>query len=259
MKKFVCVLFSAFLMITMCACVNLNGDIGEALSQVDLNEMYEQLHVEELMDQMGITDVIGQMIPQAQPTEAPKIPEGAETDAEKMHFKTIGEAMDAATEYYARGRSTASVYTLVFDLDGVPYRAASVLDEELQKKFDEMDWAESSEENDKAREELERSLPITSEEDLSKYYPDQETLDSWIGMTGKELEDAGFSISGFSNDYHGDHMEVEKGLFTYNVFTNEPFSDDDEADHYAEFKEMTVKEVQISGISYLAIDMGIVD
>ena len=268
MKKIFITALAALLILSMSACVNIGADLGglldqpgvqEALSQVDLGELAEQLHVDELADQLGIGDVIDQMLPQAEPEKTPEIPEGAVTDPEQMQFKTIGDAMDAATEWYCRGRGTTSVYTFVFDLDGVPYRVSSTLDEELQKTFDEMDWAESSEENNKAREELERSLPITSEEDLSQYYPDQETLDSWVGMTGKVLEDAGFSINGYSNDDRGEYMEVEKGLFTYIVYTNEPFSEDEDSDRYAEFYKMTVKEMQLSGISYLAMDMEIVD
>ena len=259
MKKTLLIVLAALLMLTMSACVNIDGDLGEALSQVDMNELYEQLHVEELVDQLGIGDVIDQMLPKAEPEKAPEIPKGAVTDPEQMLFKTIGEAMDAATEWYARGRDMAAVYVFVFDLDGVPYRVSSALDEELQKKFDEMDWMEPSEENDKARVELERSLPITSEENLSQYYPDQETLDSWVGMTGKELEDAGFSINGYSNDNLGEHMEVEKGLFMYIVFTNEPFSDDEDSDRDAEFYKMTVKEIQHLGISLLAMDMNNVE
>ena len=255
MKKILLAVLAALLILTMSACVNIDGDLGEALSQVDMNELYEHLHVEEMMDQMGISDMISQLIPQAQPTEAPEVPEEAETDAENMHFKTIGEAMDGASDWVMCGRGTPSYYTFVFYLDDVPYRVSARLDEELTEKFDEIDMLDSHEEIEKESVELARTLPIDIEEDLSKYYPDQETLDQYIGKTGKELEDLGFSICGYNNDNLGEYMEVEKGLFTYAAFTNEPFGDED-SDRYGDFyNRMTVKELKRVGLSFLVNDL----
>ena len=98
-------------------------------------------------------------------------------------------------------------------------------DEELKKKFDEADWIEENDARDKAEIELAAALPVTSEEDLRIYYPAQEVLDSWAGMTGQELQDAGFEINGYNVDDAGEYMEISKGMLVYRVETNEAYGD----------------------------------
>ena len=258
MKKTLCIVCAAVLILTMSACVNISGDAAEALSQLDLQELYEQYHVDEIMDQMGISGAIGQLIPHEEPSEAPELPKEAVTDPEKMHFKTIGDAMDAADEVLGLGRwNDPRYYVFVFYADGVPYRVVSELSDDLMKTLDDIEWIESNEERNKAEDEFTRPLPVTSEEDLRMYEPSQETVNKWTGLTGKALEEAGFEINGYNNDDDGEYMEITKGLFIYRAAVDRKF--DIEEDTYEQFLKMTVKVLRVLRVSSDAIDYTITE
>lgn len=262
MKKLLLTVMTVMLIIGMSACGNIGAALENGLDQADLEELYEQLHVEELIEQLGLGEMISQMIPDMLPEqtqELPGIPEKAETDPEKLHFKTIGEAMDAADSYAGYGRwSNPEIYAYVFTVDDVPYRLTCEIDEETRKKFDEIDWMDDDEEREKSTLELARTLTVTGEEDLRIYYPSQEVLDSWKGKTGQELADAGFLISGYNNTDFSEYMEVQKGLFIYKAIPNEAFSGP-EADHDAEFMEMTLKEISVMQVSNNALDISVTE
>ena len=99
---------------------------------------------------------------------------------------------------------------------------------------------------------------MTSEEDLRIYYPAQEVLDSWAGMTGQELQDAGFEINGYNVDDAGEYMEISKGMLVYRVETNEAYGDAD-TDPSEDFLKMTVKEISVLRVNAEAIDITVVE
>ena len=252
MKKTVMILLAAVMIFAMSACVNVDAtNIGDLLNRPEIQDALSQVDMEkvgEAIERMGAGDLIGQMIEAGIPgmtEQAPvEISEDAETDAEKMRFKTIGEAIEAADEFYSYGRNNPEYFTYVFSADGIPYRVTCKLDEEQRKEIDEIDWIESSEERDKAMTEYISTLAVTIEEDLRKYYPSQEELDGWKGQPGQAFIDAGYEMLGFNvDDDDVKYMEFTKGLFDYAVVMNEDYKDLDHAE--SEFPEMTIKSVRV--------------
>ena len=253
MKKLLVAMLAACLMLTASACVNIDEDFIETLKKVDMNKVAEQLHVDELIDQLGINEAISQMIPGDVQKEPVKLPEGAVTDEAEMQFHTIGEARNAGEVVQTTFGDDYII--LVFWADDVPYRVAAETGKELREALDNIDF--HAEDYDEQFNALTDDLKIVSEEALSKYYPDQAELDALIGMTGRELQDAGYIFPLYNEDEQGKWVALDKGLFSYRAVMNEDLGTYEEFEQ--KFDSLTLKSIEILDLSGFATDLTVTD
>ena len=167
-------------------------------------------------------------------------------------FTTMADALETPTEYYMSGWDD-SHYVYVFESNGVPWRVVSDFSAELCEQIEAVDFFD--EEHDEKIAAIIGPLPLVIVEDLSRYYPDQKELDSWIGKTGQEMLDAGFEPWGY--DVNGETAEFTLvfALFEYTVAVKEHVSDDDPE---AVFPGLTVKGIEVNGVSSHSADWPLV-
>jgi len=142
---------------------------------------------------------------------------------------TIGDAMALEGAEFRQSSGQDNRFVYAFDLEETHYRViASMTDEEFQAfmdlDFDDPDY-------DADLEKIIGPLKIEKWENLSDMIPPQEELDQWVGKTGQELFDAGWTNSGWNLE--GMEFWMNYGPFMYTVVmegTVENAEDFDEGD-----------------------------
>lgn len=167
---------------------------------------------------------------------------------------TIGDAMS----YEAEGSQYAAydnMFVYVFTLNNITYRVFSHLDEatfnELMElnMFDE-DYAEKFNA-------IVGPLPIEGFDNLTLMIPTQEELDAFIGKTGEDLLNDGWSSFGFT--LYDMQCFMEKGPFSYTVTFDGSFEDPDnppeDFDEDAFFGPLKVTAIEYTGIGSSATEI----
>ena len=128
----------------------------------------------------------------------PAAPDAATGTAAIESLGTIGDAMALDSAEMREYATYNNHFIYVFELDGTSYRViASVTDEQEQAIFD-LDYEDPD--HDAKQEEIVGPLKIETYENLSDMILPQEELDQWVGKTGQELMDAGWTNSGWNLD-----------------------------------------------------------
>ncbi|MBR2801537.1 MAG: hypothetical protein IKE21_02930 [Erysipelotrichaceae bacterium] len=145
---------------------------------------------------------------------------------------------------YSESGFDESHYVYVFELNGNTYRAVADLPEDVSKQLWGIDFEDP--ERDQKIFALIESLPITRLDDLTASIPSDEQLTQYVGNSGQELLDEGWTLEG----YYLDSMEFTMGrspyLYTV-VFEGEidPQTFNEEED----MGKLTVKSVTYQGIA----------
>ena len=116
----------------------------------------------------------------------------------------------------------------------------------MSKALWDLDW---DEERDAKEMELLQSVPIRTVENLSEMAPSQEEIDQWVGKTGQDLFDAGWTYWYYDLETMKAGMDYD--AFQYDVqfeYDGEPLENDDDFDFFETFADLTVASVTYTGI-----------
>lgn len=165
-------------------------------------------------------------------------------------LKTMGDMMDLEGE----GQTSTwdgSHYVYVIYVDGAPIRAVADSTPEIDSQIGELDFL--ADDYDEQLRGIIGELPLSSVEDLSDGIPPQKELDAFVGKTGKDLLDAGFTyvyLGAYGEDTEA-VADFDQGLYRYSVTFNESVAEDSE--DAAAIEGLTVKSIEFSELSDMAI------
>ncbi len=170
----------------------------------------------------------------------------AAASADVTSFKTIGDIFAANPEERERG-NTEDTYFIVFDLGGTLYRAYAdlpkdVFDQLMALEFDDAEY----EEKHRA---IAAPLEIRQLDNLTEMIPPQEELDKWIGKTGQDLIDDGWT-EGFGYNLADMDFYLNKGPFSYVVRfeKDKEYVNSDDFDVFKTIAPLTITSVTYDGI-----------
>ena len=156
-------------------------------------------------------------------------------------FKTFADVV----KYDSLGTSLGEkTYVYVFDADGVYYRAVADLPDDVAEELNNLDYAE---EYDGKVLEIVSPLKIARLDNLSEAAPSQDELDKYVGKTGQELLDDGWTCWGCNlNDME---FTMNHGDYSFAVmFDAEPMEMTDEFEQEEAIKPLAVKSITYLGI-----------
>ncbi len=172
-------------------------------------------------------------------------------EAAQPPFATIGDALDkgercSAVEY-------GNYYVAAVEWNGKYYRAVAELDEEAAALNDAINTAEDLEAAFAAYDAHIRSLPVAYVEEFTAPRKDQAELDSFVGKTIQDLENAGYEY-GASGTEGGDEITFSMldGVYSYRFVvdcTPEEYLTRQETSDYGSLR---VTSAGFEGLSYLA-------
>ncbi len=134
-------------------------------------------------------------------------------------------------------------FILAYEADGIYYRAIADLTDEQSKTINDAYGTEDFDVKIKAATE---SLKVSSFENLSDTIPSQEEMDKWIGMTGEELLDDGWTVWGY--DLENMEFNMGKGAFIYIITFDGSISEFSDENEYPELKPCKVTSVKFDGL-----------
>ena len=161
-------------------------------------------------------------------------------------LETIGDIIELDPEELQSAVYDENV-VYAFKLDDIYYRAIATISKEdaeayININFDDEDFEEQ-------QKEIVAPLKIDKMENLSDQILSQEELDAFVGKTGKEMVEEGWSYQG---SYMLDEMsfDMDNGPFTYAVVFDGKIDEKDYEDYDAESgtADMKVKSVTFSSI-----------
>lgn len=162
-------------------------------------------------------------------------------------WKTMGDALSAQTGMSAAGWND-DYYVTVFQAGDSYFRVVAKMTEDAQKKLDEMDYSKGD--PDEQTLDAVGDLTIEQCEDLTDKVIAQDELDTYVGKTGKELVDAGFTFQDYGM-YGGDQTGANftKDGFVYMFTFDATVSDDATDDEGAAVMDSKASEVELNGFS----------
>lgn len=181
----------------------------------------------------------------------------AKQETDLSSIKTLGDffALDFENSSWSYNEN---YYVALFENGNTSYRIVAKLSEDIYGKIEEIDFS-----GDDVNGQIERILSdveVYLVEDMSKYVPTEEELNQYVGKTGQELLDDGFTTSGYMNAFGTQKFYMTKDLYELDVYFNEKVEIDPETfDSEEGIKNLTVKKVEFTGFSGYACDAGYYD
>ncbi|MBQ7432651.1 MAG: hypothetical protein IJV50_04195 [Lachnospiraceae bacterium] len=160
-----------------------------------------------------------------------------ETPVDLESVTTLGELLGLPDYGSAAYEDT---YVYAFEQDGIFYRAIAQSSPEVLDEIFQLDWEDAD--YDTKKNELISSLEVLQIENLSEMIPDQSELDNWIGKTGQELFDEGWTNSGWNLDTMEFYMDY--GPFAYIV------TFDGSVENYEDFEEEDMNPLVVTSVLY---------
>lgn len=180
-------------------------------------------------------------------------PAGKEVDISAI--KTLGDffAQDLETNGWSFNEN---YYVTIFENGDKKYRLAAQLSEDVYNKLDDIDL--SDEDSDEQMKRVLSDVAVYTVEDMTQFIPTEEELKKYVGKTGRELFDEGFSSNGYMNLFGTQTFYMSKGACDFNVYFNEKVDIDSDTFETEEgVKDLTVKKIEFAGFSNLACDADI--
>jgi len=185
-------------------------------------------------------------------TEAPVgdaaevVAEAPAAAADLPSFATLGEVFAADPESMAYSYSEEA-FACAFELDGVPMRVTADMTTDIYKACDAISYED--EDHDAKIQEVLGSLPVKSVEDLSLSVIPQEELDAFVGKTGQDMLDAGFTEGDYFATGEDSEVALANGYHQYAVTFDEVIPEDTE---FSDIME-TIAPLTISSVSYAGL------
>ena len=150
----------------------------------DLSGNAEILDIQEI--EFGIFDVYEEETGEAEDVQ-PK-------DVSIESLATIGDVQESGIDLIGYGYDDKR-YACALEIDGIAYRLVADIPAEVSEAIWDMDFEEPD--RDQKVQELLAPLEFSQVIDLNEDIPTQEDLDAWIGKTGQDLLDSGWTINGY--------------------------------------------------------------
>ena len=161
-------------------------------------------------------------------------------------FQTIGEAMKSTDVEELQYGAANNTFVYAYEQDGVYYRLIAPMTEEQFQTYIDLDIFAPDYETQ--RDEILAKLKVETCENLTEKMPADEELKKYIGKTGQELLDDGWTTGSY--DTYEMKIWMEHGLFSYVVVFDGSIevSEDEDIDIEEEIKPLTVKSIEIDGL-----------
>ncbi len=158
--------------------------------------------------------------------------------------QTVGELL-GKPDY---GRCvTEDKYVLAFEQDGVIYRAIAELPGDVSEALFNLEWDDP--EYDEKLRALASPLRVVKIDNMSEGIPAQEELDKYVGKTGAELFDDGWTNSGWSfSDPEGIVAFMNKGPYSFDVVMTGDIADAESFEE-EDIRPLVVQSVTFDNIS----------
>ena len=139
---------------------------------------------------------------------------------------------------------TGLTYVYAFEQDGNTYRAICDIPEETTQAIFDLDFDDP--EYEKAYRELVSPLPVKAIENLTEGMPTQEEAEQYLGKTGQELMDDGWTVQ----FYNLEDMQfgMYYGPYSYAITFDGEVKDPENFDEYTDMGGLTVAAITCDGI-----------
>ena len=171
--------------------------------------------------------------------------QGAAIDVSSL--KTLGDVLSIESEQDSASWNEEQ-YVYAVDNGQTIIRATADLTPELYEQIGELDFSDES--YDAQLIDLIGGAPLTSVEDLTASKLPQEELDAFVGKTGQDLLDAGFTFASYyfyGGEETGAYMD--NGMLTYDVTFDVSITEADAEDGGAALTGATVTAISYAGIA----------
>ena len=155
--------------------------------------------------------------------------------------KTLGELLGLPD---VGSGLTGTTYVYAFEQDGNTYRAICDVSEETAQAIFDLDFDDPD--YDKKLNDLIAPLPVKAIENLTENLPTQEEADQYIGKTGQELIDDGWTVHFYNLDELRFGMTC--GVYSYDITFEGKIQDPEDFNEDTDMGGLTVKTITCDGI-----------
>ena len=165
-------------------------------------------------------------------------------------LKTLGDVL--AVSSYCQGMAYGEQsFGGVYQIDDSYVRVTAKMTPELYEQTNALDY--NDKDYDKKFSELMSGLELEIVEDITADKIPQETLDTYVGKTGKDMVNDGFAFATYfmyGEDETG--VAMTNGYYSYDVIFDAKVTEDDTNDEGASIMDATIKSVEQTGFSAAA-------
>ena len=158
--------------------------------------------------------------------------------------KTIGDVLGLPYYGYA---SYEDKFVWAFELNGIAYRAIADLSAETSKALFDLDFSDPQYEQ--KFNEMVAPLEVKKIDNVTEAIPAQEELDKYVGKTGSDLLDEGWSWSYY--DLEEMKVGMTHGWFSYDVVFEGKIENKEDLDIEEAIKDLKVLSVSYAGLGDL--------
>ena len=165
-------------------------------------------------------------------------------------LKTLGDVLAVSSNCQGMAYGEQS-FGGVYQIDDSYVRVTAKMTPELYEQTNALDY--NDKDYDKKFSELMSGLELEIVEDITADKIPQETLDTYVGKTGKDMVNDGFAFATYfmyGEDETG--VAMTNGYYSYDVIFDAKVTEDDTNDEGASIMDATIKSVEQMGFSAAA-------
>ena len=167
-------------------------------------------------------------------------------------WKTLGDGL-AQADSAPNAAWNDQYYVCEFPIGESTIYAVAKMTPEVEKKIQSIDASKTDYEKEFVK--AVSPLELVKAEDITSHKMDQSALDAFVGKTGQDLFDAGFT---FDNYYQYDGPQtgatLEKDYFAYGVTFDVKTPEKDTEDGGASIKNATITDIELQGAADSLLD-----
>ena len=139
---------------------------------------------------------------------------------------------------------TGTTYVYAFEQDGCTWRAICDVPEETAQAIFDLDFDDPD--YDKKLSELIAPLPVKVIENLTENIPSQQEANQYLGKSGQELIDDGWTVHYYNLDEL--QFKMTYGIYSYDITFEGKIKDPDSFNEDTDMGGLTVKAITCSGV-----------
>lgn len=173
------------------------------------------------------------------------------SDATKLEdIKTMADVFALKSAEFITATSTNNKYAYGFSLDGIYYRAVVTMSDETAEEYYAIDRSQDDYEEKETN--LLSGLQVDAVENLTEKIPSKEELSKYVGKTGEDLLNEGWS--GTYYNFEDMECEMNYGIFAYKVCVAGEVDLPEDYDADEVFKPLTVTSVDFETLGDITAD-----
>ena len=167
--------------------------------------------------------------------------------------KTLGDIFAIESVNIAGYQSSGKAIAIVYQVDGSYWRAIAPMTEEQSEAWFDVDlFGENKEEEERA---ILSPLEIVQLDNLDKEKLSKEDLKAFVGKTGEELLNAGWTSEGGDPTVPESYMSYGPFLYTVTFEPGAEYVESDDFELETFIRPLKVKSIAYSGLAYTATDL----